>query len=109
MDLDKLLNQTATYWAPSSIDGFNVVTFSTPESVSCRWEDKQELFLNYNMDQELSHAVVYLNQDIEIGGYLYLGTSTAVDPGTVDGAREIRAFNKIPNVKATKFLRKAWL
>ena len=107
--INELLKQTVTYWAPSSMSGWGGETFASPVAIDGRWEDKQELFIDSKGQEVRSNAVVYVDQDVDLGGFLYLGTSTASDPTTVDGAREIRAFQKSPNIKATEFIHKAWL
>lgn len=107
--LERNLKQTITYWAAPIPDGWGGYTFTSPTTISARWEDTQELFVNAQGKEEKSRAVVWLGQDVDIGGYLYNGTSTDENPKTVAGAFPIKSFSKIPNIKATKFERKAWL
>lgn len=107
--LAKNLKQTATYWAPSAKDGYGGYTFVTPVAVNCRWLLKQELFIDAKGKEKVSAAVVLLGQDVSLGGYLYLGTSTEANPKDVSGSYEIRGFAKIPDIKGASFLRKAWL
>ena len=107
--ITKNLNQTITYWANPTSDGWGGSTFDTPVAITGRWEDRQELYRDADGQEVLSHAVVFVGQDVDIKGYLYLGTSVAANPKNVDGAREIKSFRKIPNLKATAFARKAWL
>lgn len=54
-------------------------------------------------------VVVYLGQDVEIGGYLFLGTSSDPDPTDIDGAYLIREFRKIPTEDGNDFERRAVL
>jgi len=103
------LNQTATYWGNPSSDGWGVDTFDSPVSVSVRWEDKQEMFIDENGQEKISKAVVFLSQDVDVGGWLYLGTSTTSNPKDVSGARKISAFAKIPSLSGANYMRKAWL
>ena len=109
MDISSLLPQTITYWEYSSVDGWGVVTYIAPTSISGRWEDKQELFIDETGREVRSQAVVYLNQDVTLKGYLYLGDSAESIPISVSGAKEIRAFLKSPSIDGTQFLRKIWL
>lgn len=107
MNISRFLKQNITYWAVSSIDGWNKPTFeSTPETIIGRWEDKSELYLDSNGQEKISNAIVYLNQDVEIGGYLYLGISSEDDPTLVENAREIRYIHKVSDIKGNVFLRK---
>lgn len=103
------LRQTATYWGGPTPDGFGGYTFDSPVAVDCRWEDKIELYIDTQGKEARSSVVVFLGEDVDIGGFLYLGSSTTANPKDVAGAYEIKAFRKIPNIKATKWERKAWL
>lgn len=118
MNLSRLLNQTITYWASPVPDGYGGYTYDAPEAIVGRWEDKQELFIDAAGNEVKSNAVVYLTQDVSLGGFLALGDYTdsanyEEDPvgsaSGVDGAREIRAFEKSPDIRGDYSLRKAWL
>ena len=115
MNLNRKLNQTAVYWGNPVNDGQGGRTFDDPVEVSVRWQQKQELFIDANGQEVRSMAVVYLAQDIVLDGFLYLGTlndisgAEAADPMTIANAFAIRNFERIPNLKATKYLRVAWL
>lgn len=107
MNISRLLKQDITYWELSSIDGWNKPTFeSSPEYIKGRWEDKAELYLDKEGQEKISNAIVYLDQDVELGGYLYLGTSLELDPTLVDNAYEIKYIHKVSDIKGTTFLRK---
>ena len=108
------LKQMALYWDTPTPSGWGGDTWDDPVEINCRWEQKHEIFINAEGDEVRSQAVVYLDQDVDLGGYLMLGdlddiSSSTESPDDVDSAFEIRAFAKIPNIKGTKFVRKAWL
>ena len=108
------LHQTALYWASPTPNGWGGSTWDDPVEVSCRWEQKQELFIDATGEEVRSQAVVFLSQDVDVGGYFMLGdlddiSSDTEAPDDVAGAFEIRGFAKIPNIKATQFVRKVWL
>lgn len=110
----KYLKQIAVYWASASVDVYTQTTFAPAEEIACRWEDKQELFINAAGEEVLSRAAVNVGVDLTEGGYLYLGEegdldSDHSDPTIIDGAYEIRALGKIPSLKARMFWRTAWL
>lgn len=107
--LTKNLKQTATYWASPVADGYGGYTFTSPFAIDCRWILKQELFIDAKGKEKVSAAIVLLGQDVDLGGYLFLGTSTESNPKDADGSFEIRSFAKIPDIKGASFLRKAWL
>lgn len=110
MRLNRCLRQIATYWAPSgtiSADGSE--GYSTPVSVSCRWEEKSILFLDPTGKEKLSQAVIYLAVDVAIAGFLYLGVSTEADPRKVAAGQEIKQFSKIPDKWGFTFERRAYV
>ena len=120
MNLTRNLKQTAVYWAPSGKDGYGGYTFADPvelspdESNGVRWEKTQKLFIDPLGEERLSQSQVYLAQDVALGGYLYLGdlddiASSVTGPEDVSGAYKIQQFDKIPDLKAIGFLRRAWL
>jgi len=109
------LKQTAVYWGNPQSDGAGGRTFDDPVEISVRYEERQELFIDTNGQEARSRAVVYLSQDVAMGGYLYLGdlddlsSAEEGDPLLVQAAYEIRGFEKTPGIKAERFLRKVWL
>lgn len=109
------LIQTVVYWGNPTPDGYGSFTFDSPVEISGRWENRTELFTDRTGMESKSLAVVYLGQDIDIGGWLFLGGLSDIDSGLTDtphlvpDSREIRGFKKIPSLDAEIFLRKAWL
>ena len=109
------LNQVAVYWGNPVNDGQGGRTFDNPVEIAVRWEQKQELFIDGNGQEVRSMAVVYLAQSVVLDGFLYLGvlndisSAEEADPMTISNAFAIRGYQSIPNVRATKFLRRAWL
>ena len=109
MIVERKLAQTVTYWGTPAPDGFGGLTFAAPVQMSGRWEERTELFVDASGREARSQAVVYAAQDVGVGGYLALGAFADPSPTAVSGAREIRAVHKSPNLRATRFVRKAWL
>jgi len=112
--IDKMLIQTAVYWGAPVAGGRGSSTFATAIEISVRWEDTQELFIDKFGVEKTSKAIVYVGQDVVVGGFLYLGELTDLDsnhsdPQIIDGAHEIRAFGKLPTLKGDQFLRTTWL
>lgn len=104
------------YWGNPSPSGWGGAEFDDPVELSVRWEDRREMFIDMSGNEVASSAVVFLGQDVEIGGYLYLGElsdldSTVIAPAGVTTGRvyEIRGFAKSPTVSGKKYVRKAWL
>ena len=108
------LRQTAVLWQNPVPDGFGGQTFGHGVEIKCRWEEKQELFVDFAGRTVLSRAVVYVDRDLQPHDYLYLGTNedlatVGIQPFDVAAAFEVRAFKKVPNIDATRFVRTAWL
>jgi hypothetical protein len=114
--------QTAVYWGNPQNDGFGAFTFDTPVEIKCRWEDKAEvnigwLSTGFPSNLILSKASVLVLQDVNLQGYLYLGSLNDFDssydisnPMNIHGAYIIHRFDKIPMVRKTdEFVRIAWL
>ena len=109
----KNLIHDIVYWAPSSYTGIGR-TFSNPVAVTGRWVDKSEMFKDSQGREKLSQAVVLISQDVLPGGYLFKGKladlpTVVSTPDEVSGAYEINLFQKVPNLKGTKTVRKVWL
>ena len=104
------LKQTLTLWAKSSIDVFGKVTWATPITVKCRFEERSELFIDASGNEVRARARVYIDTDAALGDYILLGTSTVADPTTLTNtAFEVRDFKKIPNLAGTRFERRVFI
>ena len=115
MNFSTKLNQTAVYWAPAASDEYGNSTHETGEEITVRWEDRVDLFVNAQGEDEHSQAVVYGTDLVVVDGYLYLGTLASLtaqqqlDPTIVRGAYRVRQSKLSPSVGATQSLRKTWL
>lgn len=104
-----IMYDSATYWAPSTPDGYGGGTFPAPIAITCRWEDTSELFIDSTGREAQSAAVVYPDQVVLTQGWLYQGTSTEADPHNVLGAFEIKNTRKIGSLDNVLYELKAWL
>ena len=118
--ITRMLKQKCIYWPPGSetsggfdFDDYGQPQYDVPVQLKCRWEDMAEEFIGPTGTTELSRSVVYVESDVTPGGVLFLSELADVDdlivPKNNAGAWEIRAFSKLPNFKATEFLRTAYL
>lgn len=112
--LTKNLVQTCVYWGTPAANGYGGYIYADGVEINARWEDRQEIFINAQGREDLSRAVVYVDTDVEVGGYLYLGElddfdSSDPEPTENASAYMIKAFSKIPNLKGTDYQRKVWL
>ena len=113
--------QTCVYWGSPVNNGYGGFTFADPVEILCRWEDKTEVdigwFSSGNPGNALAtKASVLVIQDLDLQGYMYLGTladlttATETNPLSKAGAYVIQRFDKIPMVRKTdEFVRIAWL
>lgn len=113
--IEKVCVQTAVYWGSPVNDGYGGKTFGAAVEIDVRWEDKNELVTLNNGKEYMSKATILVTADVDLGGYLYLGTeddleSDHSDPLAVDDAFEIKKFDKIPMIKKTdEFVRTCYL
>lgn len=109
------LKQTAVYWGgpTNTVDGDR--TFDAAVELAVRWEVRHELFNDQYGQEQRSNAIVYLAQDVDLGGYLFLGdlddldSAQEGDPMTVKAAREVRGLDKSPDYRGTGYMRKVYL
>ena len=120
MSIDKFIQkvcvQTAVYWGNPQNDGYGNFVFDEPVEISCRWEDKAQIVVSNDGAETSSDAEVLITEDLDVDGYLYLGSLTDLDsdeldnPMTVEEARRIISYDKIPMIKSTTvFVRKVYL
>ena len=109
----RYLKQTAVYWGVDAFDADGRPIYEEAVEISCRWEDKGEQYLDKQGHDHVSNSVVIIDRDVVEQGVLWLGSLEDVEsqnePLKNDGAYEIKKFEKIPDRKATKFFRRAYL
>lgn len=110
MNVDKYLVDTITYWAPSGRDVYGATTFSAPTTISGRFVKKMEQVINGTGELVSSLCIAWVDQAVELGGYLYEGTSTNLDPTeSVVDSYEIISYKETKDLKGNIVLRKAWM
>lgn len=109
--------QTAVYWGEPTPDGYGGRTFGSayPEEISCRWEARTEVITDGQGNEIISRARVYVTEDVEEEGWLFLGelddldSDAEEDPMKVDSVHKIKRFDKIPSMRGDDFVRIAYL
>ena len=107
--------QTIVYWGTPVKDGRGGSTFADPVELLARWEKIDEVIKAADGREVVSKARVWVLQDVDEQGYIYLGElddleSNPDDPREIDGANEILAFRKLPVFgSTTEFIRRASL
>lgn len=114
--LTRMRKQAAVYWAPAGLDRHGKATFAEAVQLDggVRWEDVVEEFTDATTGaKELSNCRVYVGEDLQVGGVLWLGTLASVtyltEPLRNEKAYRVRRFDSVPNIRATQFLRTAML
>jgi hypothetical protein len=125
--LNTMRRQAAIYWPPAAADNFGRPGYGTlvelvvtsDGNYRVRWEDVVEEFIDNEGTTQQSKAKVYVpvlpgsGGEVEVGGWLWLGVvgdlTSTTNPRANEGAYEVRSMAKLPNIKATDFLRTAML
>lgn len=101
------LNQVVTKWTAVD-DGFGGYTYTAPQLVMARWEEKGELFRDRNGEEKVSQAIVYLDSASAVGDWLYLGDASG-NASPPDGSFEVQAYHKSPDLRSASNFHKAYL
>ncbi len=102
--MKRFCKNTAVYWSTptSNNDGSN--SYAAPVEISCFWREKLERLTDNNGDEVISKATVYILQDLDEQGMLFLGELTDLtqaqkdNPRTVARAYEVKRFLKTPSM-----------
>lgn len=105
----RFLTQTLTYWPPGGTDRYGKPQSGTPVQKPCRWEDRTEEVQSKTGQEVTSRSRVFLDDDIDLDGYVYLGVSDGADPTTVAGAFEIQAKGRQSDLRGLRQLTVVYL
>ena len=112
--IKSITKQTAVYWGNPISDGMGGYTYDSPIEIKVRWDEKVRIITDPAGREITTVASVMLSEDLDIEGYLYLGTlndlESAPIPSRVLEARIIMARDKISMIKSTtEFVRTVYL
>ena len=111
--IDTFMRQRCVYWAPAGTDDSGNPKYEDPVELKCRWEDNVQEYMDPAGNRMVSNAQVFVPVKVETRGVLWRGRYDDVedytDPFANPDAYEIRRYTEQPNIRATKFLRSAWL
>jgi len=110
------------YWGSPQDDGYGGKVFANAKELAVRWEDKEQLIRQDDGIEISSRAIVYVLQDVDLEGMMYLGTlddlydisessaGALSNPKEFDKTYVIKKFEKSPALgSTTDFVRKVWL
>lgn len=106
--ISKMRRQDAVYWGPPVPDGNGSFTWPSPVAIKCRWDAVEGEVVGPRTQDVQYQSTIYVDQEVEIDGYLFLGTLSDVgtdDPTEIAGARRIVGYSESPNFRATEWLR----
>lgn len=99
----------ATYWPPAGADVEGKVSAGAAELVLVRWQEKADVFVDAQGKEEISTAIVYVNQLVEPDGFMVRGDESAETPETLASARLIKAVQESPSLDGSETLVKVYL
>ena len=102
--IKRISKHTAVYWGSPTPRANGSNSYGTPIEIKCFWKDTSQLIADRDMKEVSIKATVYVFQDLDEQGMLFLGTlsdlTTAqkADPRKVTRAYEISRFVKTPSL-----------
>ena len=98
--------QPIVYWANPVSDGFTGFEYDDPVQLYGRWEELNEVILGPNGKEMISQARVFLTQEIDEEGRMWLGSLTdlesAPDPNdSAVSALYVVAQGRLPKMGST--------
>jgi hypothetical protein len=104
------LNQDITYWAPAAENQYGVRNHAAPILIKGHWETKNEQISTIGGDLITSRAIVIVDRDVGVDGFLAQGDQTgAAEPTALPEAWEIRSFMDEADLRSCTKVRKAVL
>lgn len=73
MNLTSMFRHKALYWRVTGTDRYGQPEYGVPVELNVRWQDQVEEFLDKEGNTQLSEAIVFCREDLDVAGYLYLG------------------------------------
>ena len=110
--ITKMKKQKALHWKKGADDGFGGVIYTTPEIISCRWQNAVNEVIDNAGEKIISNILVFPEIVPEIGDYLALydgNMSLTSNPQQTKGSFRVKDVKVIPNLKNTEILIKVLL
>lgn len=87
---------TATHWPRTGRDGWTgAESFGAPATFACDYKSEAKRMTDATGAEFVTRHVLYTERStIARGDYVLIGTSTAIDPTTVQGAEEVKAVTR---------------
>jgi hypothetical protein len=105
--------QKAVYWVAQPKDSDGRTTYAAPVEIDCRWSDVTEELVGPSGAAVTIKSKVYPDRDLEKDSVLWLGglndLTDFTNPFKNPAAARIQGWTKIPDARAKRFLRIAFL
>lgn len=105
--IEDKLNQVCTYWEPGEEDMFGNPSWSAPQVLACRWEDKQKLIRDKTGEQVVSQSEVWIVVQVRDKGRLVKGESADLLPPS--DSFEPRKIDELVGLDGQRVGWKVWL
>ena len=98
--------QPIVYWGNPVSDGYAGHTYDSPVEILGRWEELNEVIMGRDGKEMVSQARVFITQEVDEEGAMWLGSLTALDSDPVPddssiSALRIIAFSRLPELGST--------
>lgn len=106
-----MYTQMSTYWERASPDGYGGWSYTAPQQLLVRWENRLEQIVSPTGEIVTSSAKVWVPARLKLGGYLFNGESTDTNPEVLTSppAYKILKVVTIPSVMGERFEYKVFL
>mgnify|MGYP000934275139 CR=1 FL=1 len=114
--ISKICVQPAVYWGNPIPNGYGGYNYDSPIQIYVRWDDSKSAPSFIGGDKITVNAIVLCTQELDLGGFLWLGELPEYpevmpdNPLEVENAYSIQKFTKVPLLKSkTLFVKTAYL
>lgn len=112
--ITRMRKETAVWFEKTGTDPYGKPTHGVPVEIKVRWDAVSKQFIKPTGEEVMSNAIVYVDRDVKVGDVLLLGTiadnvTNPLDAKDNVGAWEVQRFDRNPNLRATEYLRTAYL
>ena len=106
-----MLKQPAVYWQFRRFDEAGNPDVFPPIEIKCRWEDIRTAYTSGSGENVLSKATIYVDRDVTLDGFLWLGlkADAPFHPKDIAGPVQIKHVEKLPNLRQTEILRTVYV
>jgi hypothetical protein len=105
MKYKRKLIHTATVWQNPVSDNYGGFTYDAPKTISCRWQDKNQLFIDNTGREAVSRSIIWLDVDdaVKESEMIAFGDKKSFTvPYTCPDAWVIKSIDRTSNLKGNQ-------